>query len=118
MATEKRLIDANEAKRRIIAFATGWHSEVLTVDSVIMMLNQSDTVDAVEVPCKMGDVVWGIKKYNHGQAAKQGVVNQMFFGDDMRLCICVKNVCRGEWGNNVFATEEEAIAKMDGDGNV
>lgn len=49
MANEKRLIDANEAKRRIIAFATGCHSEVLTVDSIIMMLNQSDTVDAVEV---------------------------------------------------------------------
>lgn len=49
MANEKRLIDANEAKCRIIAFATGCHSEVLTVDSIIMMLNQSDTVDAVEV---------------------------------------------------------------------
>jgi len=49
MANEKRLIDANEAKRRIIALATGCHSEVLTVDSVIMMLNQADTVDAVEV---------------------------------------------------------------------
>lgn len=45
-----RLIDVNEAKRRIIAFATGCHSEVLAVDSVIMMLNQSDTVDAVVLP--------------------------------------------------------------------
>lgn len=46
---EPRLIDANEAKRRIIAFATGCHAEVLTVDSIIMLLNHSDTVDAVEV---------------------------------------------------------------------
>ena len=49
MANERRLIDANELKRRIIAFATGCHSEVLTVDSIIMLLNQSDTVEAVEV---------------------------------------------------------------------
>lgn len=49
MATEKRLIDVNGAKRRIIAFATGCHSEVLPVDAVIMMLNQTPTVDAVEV---------------------------------------------------------------------
>ena len=49
MTCAKRLIDANESKRRIIAFATGCHTEVLTVDSIIMILNQSDTVDAVEV---------------------------------------------------------------------
>lgn len=38
----------------------------------------------------------------------------------MRVCICVRNVCRGEWSKNVFATKEEAeaaLAKMDGDGN-
>ena len=72
--------------------------------------------DASGVPCKMGDLVWGIKKYNRGQEVQQGVVHEMFFGEDMRLCICVKNVCRGEWGKNVFATKEEAVAKMDGDG--
>lgn len=49
MAKGKRLIDANELKRRIIAFATGCHSIMLSVDSVVMMINQSDTVDAVEV---------------------------------------------------------------------
>lgn len=59
MANKSRLIDANEAKRRIIAFATGCHSEVLAVDSLIMMLNQSDTVDAVEV-------VHGRWEYNPG----------------------------------------------------
>lgn len=49
---EQRLIDANETKRRIIAFATGCHSEALTVESIIMLLNQSDTVDAVVLPRK------------------------------------------------------------------
>lgn len=46
---EKRLIDYNEAKRRIIAFATGIHSEVLSVDTIIMILTQCISVDAVEV---------------------------------------------------------------------
>jgi hypothetical protein len=63
----------------------------------------------VELPCKMGDHVWGIHKINyHKYVVQQGVVNQMYFGDDMRLCICIKNVCRGEWGKVVFATKEEA----------
>ena len=79
------------------------------------------TVDAVAVPCKMGDEVWGLKKYRSRLIPEKGVVYQMYFGDDMRLCICVKNVCRGEWGKNVFATKEEAdaaLAKMDGGNEV
>ena len=44
-----RLIDVDEAKRRIIEFATGCHPEVLTVDSIIMLLDKADTVDAVPV---------------------------------------------------------------------
>ena len=44
-----RMIDADEARRRIIAFATGLHSEVLPVDTVMMLLIQMPTVDAVEV---------------------------------------------------------------------
>ena len=70
----------------------------------------------IPVTCKIGDLVWGIKKHSYGLKVKQGVVSQMFYGEDMRLCICIKNVCRGEWGKNVFATEEEAVAKMGGDG--
>ena len=61
----------------------------------------------VELPCKIGDIVWGIRKHNRGMEAKQGEVYQMFFGEDMELCLCVKHVCRGEWGKNIFATKEE-----------
>lgn len=56
---EKRLIDSDEARRRIIAFATGLHSEVLPVDTVMMLLMQIPPVDAVEVvrckDCKFAD---------------------------------------------------------------
>lgn len=46
---ENRLIDVDEARRRIIAFATGLHSEVLSIDTVMMLLIHMPTVDAVEV---------------------------------------------------------------------
>lgn len=88
-----------------IEYAHGWNC-------AIDIIKKAPTVAAVELPCKMGDIVWGIKKFHHGQTVKQGTVYQMFFADDMRLCICVKNVCRGEWGKNVFATKEEAVAAI------
>lgn len=44
-----RLIDGNEARRRIVAFATGLHSEVLPVDSVMILLAQEAVVDVVTV---------------------------------------------------------------------
>ena len=66
----------------------------------------------VVLPCKIGDQVWAIKTHMRGQFVKKGVVYQMYFGDDMQLCICVKNVCRGEWGRNVFATKKEAEAAI------
>jgi len=50
---DNRLIDVNEAKRRIIAFATGCHTTYLEVSNIVMMLNQAPTVDAVlVVRCK------------------------------------------------------------------
>lgn len=44
-----RLIDEAELRRIIIAFATGLHSEVLSVDTVMMLLTQVETIDAVPV---------------------------------------------------------------------
>lgn len=61
------------------------------------------------LPCKMGDEVWGIKSFNNdGKRVKKGIVHQMFYGEDMQLCIAVKGVCRGVWNEKVFATEEDA----------
>ncbi len=67
------------------------------------------------LPCKMGDEVWGIKSFNNnGKRVKKGIVHQMFYGEDMRLCIAVKGVCRGVWGEKVFATEEDARRALEG----
>ena len=45
----QRLIDEAEARRRIIAFATGLHSEVLPIDTVIVLLTQLPTIDNVSL---------------------------------------------------------------------
>jgi hypothetical protein len=84
---------------------TAWHT---AGDIADLLISNGVTV----LPCKIGDVVWGIKKYNNGQEVKQGVVHQMYFGEDMRLCVCVKNVCRGEWGVNVFLAKDEAESHL------
>ncbi len=44
-----RLIDDADVRRRIIAFATGLHSAALPVDTVMMLLTQVPTIDAVPV---------------------------------------------------------------------
>ena len=92
--------------------------ELLQHDNCPLFMVFGDKVDVLAdyliangvtvLPCKLGDTAWGIRRCHLGNAVKQGEVYQMYFGEDMRLCICVKNVCRGEWGVNVFGTKEEA----------
>lgn len=65
-------------------------------------------VDAVILPCKIGDVVWTFRRFIKDPVPVQGVVSEMFFTPDMRLMIVVKGIARGEWGLEVFAIREEA----------
>ena len=122
MENEKRLIYAYPLQKKFEglkekdAHSTGRNA----YDLCAMLTEDAPTVDAVELPCKVGDTVWGIMKYNSKQIPKQGVVRQMFFGDGMRLGISVRGVCCGEWGKNIFATKEEveaAIEIRNGDAN-
>lgn len=65
------------------------------------------------LPCKIGDEVWCIRSYNRNKAHPQkGQVVGMYYADDMRLVIHVKNIGRGFWGDRVFATEEEALENI------
>lgn len=63
-------------------------------------------------PCKIGDFVWAIRNYQGVPHAQQGKVIEMFFNSDMKLIIVVSHIARGEWGDKVFATKEEAEAKI------
>lgn len=67
----------------------------------------------VEIPCAIGDMVWGIKRKSNGKlVAQAGFVGDIFFTRSMKLMIVVKYVCRGEWNDKVFATEEEAMVEI------
>lgn len=120
MATEKKLIDVNAL---IAYFGEQYNLAMDDPDPVsgyvmsalrccIEHFKTIPTVDAVEVPCKTGDTVWCIQNNFGRPIAKQGVVSQMYFGEDMRLGFRVKGLCGGEWGERVFATREEAEAAI------
>ena len=63
-----------------------------------------------EIPCKIGDTVYIIRKFNGVPVVKRGKVSQMFFvGKEMSLAIVVNKIGRGEWGKTVFPSREEAL---------
>ena len=71
----------------------------------------------ITLPCRVGDEVFGIRVHNRTRAVHSGVVTEIYFAEGMQCCIVVKNVCRGIWGKNVFASREEAEAHLGGDSN-
>ena len=68
----------------------------------------------IELPCKIGDTVYGIRRWHGTKIAKAGTVSEMFYTQEGKLMIVVKYVCRGHWGKQIFATLEEAEAALKG----
>lgn len=50
----------------------------------------------VDIPCKIGDVAWGIRNYKGVPRAQKGFVNEIFFTNRMELRVSIKHVCLGE----------------------
>ena len=67
----------------------------------------------ITLPCKIGDTVYGIRRYQD-RIVKAGTVSEMFYNRDGELIIAIKNVCRGCWGRQIFGTYEEAEAALKG----
>lgn len=65
-----------------------------------------------EIPCKIGDEVWTVRRCGKVTKVVSGIVGEMVFLDDMRLGIIVKCKTRGFWGKDIFATQEEAEAEL------
>lgn len=63
----------------------------------------------LDLPCKIGDEMWGIREYRGTIHPQLGRVNEMFFSRDMKLVIVLKHVCRGEFNKKIFKTEEDAM---------
>lgn len=78
-----------------------------------MAIREQPPVNAVKVPCKIGDFVWAIRSFKGKKHPQRGIVSDMYFLNDMRLQIVVKYVARGEWGKTVFATDTEAYAAIE-----
>jgi hypothetical protein len=70
-------------------------------------------------PCNIGDEVYKVRCYHSVAIAQKGIVSEMKYLPDMRLQIVVKHIGRGKWGEDVFATLEEAekaLAEREGKG--
>lgn len=115
MATEKRLMCVDDFKKNLCHYCNTYMSEEPCEPGecwVHDVIAQSDTLDAMEVPCKIGDFVWAIRNFKGKKHPQRGVVSEMFFNKRMELIIVVKYVARGEWGKTVFATDKEAYAAI------
>lgn len=70
----------------------------------------------IDIPCRVGDTVWGICKFGGKPRPMMGEVKEIYFPDsDMIPGIKVKNVCIGQWGKSVFATEQEVHEAIERD---
>lgn len=113
MATEKRLIDAYELMEHLEkCIATTDRNDRAVCLCIKCFVDLMPIVDAVELPCKIGDWVWAIRSYHGKKHPQRGIVSDMYFSQDMRLQIVVKHIARGEWGKTVFATDREAYAAI------
>lgn len=69
--------------------------------------------NTIQLPCKVGDEVWCVRDTRVYNKPVKGVVTEIYFRDNMDMCIVVRRLCRGRWGDRVFATEQEAQAVID-----
>ena len=71
----------------------------------------------IELPCRIGDKVWAIQNHFGTRRITPGKVSEMFYvGEEMKLCIVVKNIVRGTWGEDVFLTREAALEAFEEEG--
>jgi hypothetical protein len=109
----RRLIDPKQAYEIARLGYSDFALSLADLTSLREVLEDCDTIDAVELPCKIGDKVWVSRRYKCHKRPRWGIVSEMFFTEDMELCIVVKGVARGKWGVDVFATYEEAQAEIE-----
>lgn len=72
------------------------------------VIDQIPTVNAIELPCKIGDTAWAIRNHTGHLHPHRGIVSDMYFVKGMKLCVVVHGIARGEWGKTIFGTYEEA----------
>lgn len=89
-----------------------WHLGIIR-EKLARLEDSEEQGRLITLPCKIGDTVYGIRRYQD-RIVKSGTVSEMFYNQNMELIIAIKNVCRGCWGKQIFATLEEAEAALKG----
>ena len=115
-----RLIDADLLhdlleRQKEMLYSTNRYSDGSTIGLSMaqMSISIAPTVEAVPLPCKVGDEVWCIRDTKVYQKPVKGTVTEIYFRDNMDMCIVVRRLCRGRCGESVFATEQETQAAID-----
>ena len=114
-----RLIDADALMTEVRCLCDGCNSnegsrcESCEYDDLAYTIEIAPTVDAVALPCKVGDEVWCVRDTRVYNKPVKGTVTEIYFRDNMDMCIVVRRLCRGRWGERIFATEKEAQAAID-----
>ena len=62
----------------------------------------------VNLPCKIGDTCWAVKRTAGGKRIFQTVVSEMYFDFHMNLIVVGRRVCRGHIGKDIFMGFQEA----------
>ena len=109
------LISRSAAKDEILSWTVCLNKpNLLSKDDTMYILDTIPAVDAMVIPCKIGDTVWAVRRLSGGHlCAIKGVISDMqFIGSEMALSITIRGKCRGEWGKTIFATQEEAEAEI------
>ena len=127
MANEKRLIVAHDLWSDIMMLPH--NGDMISSEEVEQAIMDATTVDAVVLPCKIGDKVYRINMGNYHSNWKPFVEEltvteiswkkEKYGGKDLGFAI-IANGIRYKFtsiGKSVFLTQEAARAKMDGDGN-
>lgn len=90
-----------------------WHLGIIR-EKLARLEDLEEQGKLIELPCKIGDTVYGTRRWHGTKIAKAGTVSEMFYTQEGKLMIVVKYVCRGYWGEKIFATLEEAEAALKG----
>ncbi len=62
-----KMIDVDILRKTIIAFATGTHCDYISVENLMMLLSQADTVDAVPINGDFGLMMTCAVRYTYGR---------------------------------------------------
>ena len=107
MYTEKEAPNTAIIVERLRAMAE--YLEAANIDKLPRetMRDAANRLEQLE-PCKVGDTVWVLRRYHDMKVPVAGIVTELRFTEFWNPLIIVGGVGRGRWGQNIFATKEEA----------